>query len=233
MNRRGLEYKPVKLYLKDIVLDPAPTFSTGQSYISLEVTYRGRKEPYVSKHFLCRKHDRNVSLSINPPLLLSEDVKFEFSTKAKFEVFGQKVGKPDKAFHFWLNTFFVDMELDGGLAHDLTDTNPIEAQGHVHHASGSSEDSSTDDIPLKPPGGASNGLCVTFREPANGNQALRQTSVPVTTCSNGPAGDTSEVTNLVKLTSISDDHLLQDRRTRQVLDIQNPNMFILIQFFLD
>lgn len=227
MNRRGLEYKPVKLYLKDIVLDPAPTFSTGQSYISLEVTYRGRKEPYVSKHILCRKHDRNVSLSINPPLLLSGDVKFEFSTKAKFsQVFGQKVGKPDKPFHFWLNTFFVDMELDGGLAHDLTGTNPIiheatqGSQGHVHHASGSSEDSSTDDIPLKPPTATQqqNGLCVTFREPTNnGSQALRQTSVPVTTSTNGPAGDTSEVTNLVKLTSISDDHLLQDRsRTRQV-----------------
>lgn len=216
MNRKGLEYKPVKLYLRDIVLDPAPNFSTGQSYIYFEVTQRGRKEPYVSKHFLFHKNDRNVSLSVNPPLLLTEDVKFEFSSKAKFDnIFGQKLAKGDKPFHFWLNTFFVDMQLDGGLAHDLTDTSPIKSssQGHVHHASGSSEDSSTDDIPLKPT--SNGGLSVTFRDAPR--EANRQTSVPVTNSGigNGAAGD-QEVTNLVKNASISDDHLLQDRRARQV-----------------
>lgn len=85
MNRRGLEYKPVKLYLRDIVLDPAPNF-TGQTNVFVEVTQRGRREPYISKHVACRKNDRSVSISINPPLLLSEDVKFEFSSKPKFDI---------------------------------------------------------------------------------------------------------------------------------------------------
>ena len=125
---RQLEYKPVKLYLKDIVLDPMPTFATtgSQCYVYFEVTQRGRKDTYVSKHYLSRKGDRNVSLSVNPPLLLSEDVKFEFYTKQKFgeQLWGNSKMKfarsGEKVFHFWLNTFFVDMELEGGLAHDLT-----------------------------------------------------------------------------------------------------------------
>ena len=164
MNREGLKYKPVKLYLKDIVLDPMPNFSNAQSYVYFEVTQRGRRETYVSRHILCRKNERTVSLSVNPPLLLSEDVKIEFISKPKFgeTFFGktkpmQNLAKGEKMFHFWLNTFFVDMELDGGLAHDLTETGPIgDGRGgpggphHVHHASGSSEDSSADDIPLKP-----------------------------------------------------------------------------------
>jgi len=261
MNREGLKYKPVKLYLKDIVLDPMPNFSNGQSYVYFEVTQRGRRETYVSRHFLCRKSERTVSLSVNPPLLLSEDVKFEFISKPKFgeTFFGktktmQNLAKGEKMFHFWLNTFFVDMELDGGLAHDLTETGPIEGlqnRGHVHHASGSSEDSSADDIPLRPVANGHPVSHVSFRDSSRENVSLRQPSVPaaaaVNNCSGGPDGVTSvfagavtslsctgnstaamavptgngaaneslEVTNLIKHASISDDHLLQDRRSRQ------------------
>jgi len=256
MNREGLKYKPVKLYLKDIVLDPMPNFSNGQSYVYFEVTQRGRRETYVSRHFLCRKSERTVSLSVNPPLLLSEDVKFEFISKPKFgeTFFGktkpmQNLAKGEKMFHFWLNTFFVDMELDGGLAHDLTETGPIEGlqnRGHVHHASGSSEDSSADDIPLRP---VANGHPVSHHVsfPENSsreNVSLRQPQVPaaavnssgsipvgpvtsggnsltgnstaaIAVPSNGAGNESLEVTNLIKHASISDDHLLQDRRSRQ------------------
>jgi len=165
IRRRSQEYKPVKLYLKDIVLDPMPNFSaSSQYYIYFEVRQRGRK-PYEYKLTPARKGDRNVSLSINPPLLLSEDTKFEFYYKAKYEthIFNansklQKWAKGEKAFHFWLNTFFVDMEIEGCLAHDLTGSNPIEASGsHVHHASGSSEDSSAEDVPLRASMASTNG----------------------------------------------------------------------------
>lgn len=225
---RQLEYKPVKLYLKDIVLDPMPTFATtgSQCYVYFEVTQRGRKDTYVSKHYLSRKGDRNVSLSVNPPLLLSEDVKFEFYTKQKFgeQLWGNSKMKfarsGEKVFHFWLNTFFVDMELEGGLAHDLTASNSIEAgrgQGHVHHASGSSEDSSTDDVPLRPhlpppskaASNSSNGVKFVTSEDASSNEQ----------CCHHPLNHTeaaNEVSNLIKHASISDDHLLQDRKTRQV-----------------
>ena len=224
---RQLEYKPVKLYLKDIVLDPMPTFATtgSQCYVYFEVTQRGRKDTYVSKHYLSRKGDRNVSLSVNPPLLLSEDVKFEFYTKQKFgeQLWGNSKMKfarsGEKVFHFWLNTFFVDMELEGGLAHDLTASNSIEAGrgqgGHVHHASGSSEDSSTDDVPLRPhlpppSKAASNSNGVKFDEKHQGSNEV--------SCHH-PLNHTeaaNEVSNLIKHASISDDHLLQDRKTRQV-----------------
>ena len=204
-----------------------PTFATtgSQCYVYFEVTQRGRKDTYVSKHYLSRKGDRNVSLSVNPPLLLSEDVKFEFYTKQKFgeQLWGNSKMKfarsGEKVFHFWLNTFFVDMELEGGLAHDLTASNSIEAGrggqgGHVHHASGSSEDSSTDDVPLRPhlppSKAASNSNGVKFDEKHQGSNEV--------SCHH-PLNHTeaaNEVSNLIKHASISDDHLLQDRKTRQV-----------------
>ncbi len=131
------------------------------------------------------------------------------------------------------------MELEGGLAHDLTGHTPIvcddsgSGRGHVHHASGSSEDSSTDDIPLKPPSssnGSGAGHCVTFREqPAllreNGSSnAHRQTSMPIGPLGNGNAVNAAQndqpasevaAAYLMKNASISDEHL-QDRRKRQV-----------------
>lgn len=211
---RELAYKPVKLYLKDIVLDPMPNFGGAggsQFYVYFEVKQRGRKIPYRSKSVVSRKGDRTVTLSVNPPLLLSEDVKFEFSTQPKFEhmfLGGGNAKTPQKFFkshfHFWLNTFFVDMQIKGGLAHDLTASNPIEAGGggggHLHHASGSSEDSSAEDIPIKNQG---NGLTVTFMDQGE------------TTCEMVNSGRENEMTNLIKLTSISDDHLLQEQRARQ------------------
>ena len=119
-----------------------PYYISKKNYnINIFLYITGRK-PYEYKLTPARKGDRNVSLSINPPLLLSEDTKFEFYYKAKYEthIFNansklQKWAKGEKAFHFWLNTFFVDMEIEGCLAHDLTGSNPIEASGsHVHHA---------------------------------------------------------------------------------------------------
>ncbi len=129
-------------------------------------------------------------------------------------------------FHFWLNTFFVDQQLQGSLAHDLTGSNPIftstdndsnenlSARSHMHHASGSSEDS--DDIPFTRSG---NGV-VTFDigggvlvgaggGGGSSNPASRQNSV---LCSH--PSSTEEVTNLVKHASISDDFLLQERKVR-------------------
>ena len=48
MNSKGLKYKPVKLYLKDIVLDPMPNFSSTQLYAYFQMTQRGCRETGVS-----------------------------------------------------------------------------------------------------------------------------------------------------------------------------------------
>ena len=83
---------------------------------------------------------------------------------------------------------------------------------------------------------------VSFRDSSRENVSLRQTSVPaasaVTSAGNStaaplatgngtvPVGIVSEnssnleVTNLIKHASISDDHLLQDRRSRQVIQVR-------------
>ena len=89
-----------------------PNFTASSQYnIYFEVRQRSRERVYeyrlhpgmyffspnrvISVNFSCkiaiffsyaaRKGDRNVCLNINPPLLLTEDTKFEFFTKAKYE----------------------------------------------------------------------------------------------------------------------------------------------------
>ncbi len=224
--RRELSYKPVKLYLRYIVLDPVPNFNS-QVYIQFTVKQRRREKDYESKMYsLPRRTDhRQYQMAVEPPLLLSEDVKIEFTTKPRFgDIFGQhskkiqQLAKGDKAFHFWLNTFFVDQELQGSLAHDLTASNPIATSTdgsndslshHVHHASGSSEDS--DDVPLMHSNivtfalGSGSG-CDDRGSSGGSNPASRQNSVLSSTTT------AEETTNLMKHASISDDYLLQERR---------------------
>ena len=112
MNFEGLKYKPVYLYLKDIVLDPMPNFSNAKAYVYFEVTQQGRQKTYVSWHILCRKNERTVSLSVNPPILPLEDMKIEFISKPKFgETF----------FGFKMNSIFTSFESrSGGLRLNAT-----------------------------------------------------------------------------------------------------------------
>jgi hypothetical protein len=66
--------------------------------------------------------ETQVRLEVDPPLLISDDVKIEFMTKPRLDFVGlnpKMWRKANKEFHFWLNTFFVDAEMDGGLAHDI------------------------------------------------------------------------------------------------------------------
>ena len=80
----------------------------------------------------------------------------------------------------------------------------------MHHASGSSEDSSTDDV-----------LCPPHHHQAavsNSNGVKFAADEETIQCCHNPdnSSSSSEVSNLIKHASISDDHLLQDRKTRQV-----------------
>ena len=48
--------------------------------------------------------------------------QIEFITKPRLDFVGVNAkiwSKSTKEFHFWLNTFFVDSEMSGGLAHDI------------------------------------------------------------------------------------------------------------------
>ena len=69
-----------------------------------------------------KRTDRQVRLEVEPPLLISDDVKIEFFTRPRLDYVGlhpKLWRKGSKEFHFWLNTFFVDADMNGGLAHDI------------------------------------------------------------------------------------------------------------------
>ena len=69
-----------------------------------------------------KRTDRQVRLEVEPPLLISDDVKIEFFTRPRLDYVGlhpKLWKKGSKEFHFWLNTFFVDADMNGGLAHDI------------------------------------------------------------------------------------------------------------------
>ena len=69
-----------------------------------------------------KRTDRQVRLEVEPPLLVSDDVRIEFFTRPRLDYVGlhpKLWKKGNKEFHFWLNTFFVDAEMNGGLAHDI------------------------------------------------------------------------------------------------------------------
>lgn len=208
MLRQNLHYEPVKLYLRYLVLDPVPAFSNvgNDCYLQFEVKQR-RHPPYESRWYAIKKNERQVSLQIEPPLLLEEDVKIEFSTKPRLDTLlggiaiKAKFPKSEKVFHFWLNSYFVDKQLEGGLAHD-------HASHHLHHASGGSSEDSDFEV-LK---SNKNGTSVSFAD--NDSANIRQTSL----LEAGLASKDVDLSNLMKHASISDDHLLQDRQ-------KNPHLY--------
>jgi len=105
-----------------IFYNPVNLFPANDCLLMFEVSQRRRSKTYESPWFVVKRVDRQVRLEVNPPLLISDDVKIEFYTKPKLDFVGlnsKMFRKPNKEFHFWLNTFFVDSDMSGGLAHDI------------------------------------------------------------------------------------------------------------------
>ena len=91
-------------------------------FLTFVVYTPNRSIPYESRCYIMKRTDRQVRLEVEPPLLVSDDVKIEFFTRPRLDYVGlhpKLWRKGNKEFHFWLNTFFVDAEMNGGLAHDI------------------------------------------------------------------------------------------------------------------
>ena len=97
-------------------------FLVNDCFLTFVVYTPNRSIPYESRCYIMKRTDRQVRLEVEPPLLVSDDVKIEFFTRPRLDYVGlhpKLWKKGNKEFHFWLNTFFVDAEMNGGLAHDI------------------------------------------------------------------------------------------------------------------
>ena len=96
--------------------------SANDCFLTFVVFTPNRATPYESRCYIMKRTDRQVRLEVEPPLLISDDVKIEFFTRPRLDYVGlhpKLWRKGSKEFHFWLNTFFVDADMNGGLAHDI------------------------------------------------------------------------------------------------------------------
>ncbi len=259
---RALEYRPVKLYLRSLVVDPVPGFGNlpggHEFYLQFEVRQNGGHERWESPEYAVRKGERQVRLQVDPPLLLCGDVKVEFSSKLKLlDNFGlirtpQRLVQPKKEFHFWFNTFFVDSPFSSGLSYSVTSTNCAAATTTASPSCSMEEEAELEEELDDETTGSSSHEGIVMRDsldssdsgklvmPANGtaigggagagsgvyqNHGLRSYPAPErhASCAGGgtvqPGGgagisedDAVSLLRLMKHTSVSDEHLLQDKK---------------------
>lgn len=127
----NLQYNDVKLYLYSFVIDPLPHLGLGQQegYIQFEIR-QGRVPPFLSEVYLVKRTDGRINIELSRPLLMVGDVKIKFTQKMKiFDVFNRpKYINQHKLFHFWVNTFFIDLERSTPLTHESIVSRPNGSQ---------------------------------------------------------------------------------------------------------
>eukprot|EP00731_Ephydatia_muelleri_P025536 Em0017g619a len=107
--RNRLEYSPKTMTLIGFKLEGIPNFFQGTCCPFFTIClYKTRI--FTSQIFEIRRGESSADLMLPQPLPLCGDIKVEF--------FHQKFGK-EKMFHFWFNTFFVDMHVYQHEANDL------------------------------------------------------------------------------------------------------------------
>eukprot|EP00731_Ephydatia_muelleri_P025570 Em0017g653a len=107
--RNRLEYSPKTMLLRGFKLEGIPNFSQG-TCCPFFIIRLYKTKIFTSKIFEIRRGESSADLMLTQPLPLCGDIKVEF--------FHQKFGK-EKMFHFWFNTFFVDMHVYQHEADDL------------------------------------------------------------------------------------------------------------------
>lgn len=121
------EYTPVKMFLTNIVIQPPPHIGFGHhsAHLQFQVS-QPLVPPFISDVYTVNLSDKKIILTLSTPLILSGDVKISFSQKLNVDLLHLSA-KPKflshiphgKLFHFWFNTFFVDLQHSTPLSHDL------------------------------------------------------------------------------------------------------------------
>jgi len=148
--RLEFEYSPVKMFLTYIIIEPPPHVGFGhhEAHIQFEVL-QPLVPPFLSEVYTVNLTEAKIILELRTPLLLSGDVKISFRQKLNVNLFHGST-KPKfvshvphgKLFHFWVNTFFVNLQHSTPLSHELYKTR--DSQGKV------TSFSSSLGLPLKP-----------------------------------------------------------------------------------
>ncbi|XP_011304518.1 phosphatidylinositol 3,4,5-trisphosphate 3-phosphatase and dual-specificity protein phosphatase PTEN isoform X1 [Fopius arisanus] len=98
--QESLNYQPITLILRKILLDPVPIFNGGQGYLHF-VIWESEKRIFSSETIEVRKGMPSISISIDHNVPLTGDIRVDFFNKKP------KMKRKEKMFHFWFNTFFV------------------------------------------------------------------------------------------------------------------------------
>jgi len=124
----GVEYIPVNLLLTEIILEPPPHVGFGHHEVHLQYqVLQHHVAPFTSEVKTVSWEAKKVVLKLNPPLLISGDVKILFTQKMNVDVLHLR-NKPkfisnvphSKLFHFWVNTCFLDLRVSTDLSHHIS-----------------------------------------------------------------------------------------------------------------
>lgn len=102
----GLEYSPIPLEIRGIILEPLPTLFNGTQGSVMFVITEGKDKIFTSDSYEVKKGGSSISIKLENVPPVQGDIKIEFFSK-------QKMIRKEKMFHFWFNTFFVREELRG------------------------------------------------------------------------------------------------------------------------
>jgi len=122
-----LQYSPVELLLKAIILEPPPHVGFGhhEAHLQFQVLQHFH-ESYQSEVQSVKWNDRKVEFMLDKPLSINGDIKVLFRQKMNVDLLHIR-NKPKfisnvphaKLFHFWVNTFFIDRKVSTELTHDI------------------------------------------------------------------------------------------------------------------
>lgn len=112
--REKLKYEPVPMSVKQIFLQPVPNFAGGQGYVCFAISQQieGADDQqkctkvFKSGVYEVKKGERErLVITMDLCSVLWGDVKVEFYIKSK-------IGRKERVFQFWFNTFFVGNQGD-------------------------------------------------------------------------------------------------------------------------
>merc|ERR1712215_522615 len=115
-------------YLTSIVIQSPPHiggFGHHTAHLQFQVLQH-LVPPFISEVYTCELSQERLVLDVRPPLLICGDVKIICSQKMNVDLLHLR-SRPKfssiphgKLFHFWINTFFIDLQYSTPLSHDLS-----------------------------------------------------------------------------------------------------------------